>query len=359
MDWTDYYSENCADTPTNEQSMKVFDSIVELWIQFSVFEISLHQFKKAVEVFEKAIIDPIGCKSKDIFLAYARFCVDRNKLANAQNVYIKGLCAGLCANDNITLWDNFLALMHTVNKSKDLTLAQLYDAVKNQKGVDVKVLAAPVLTATGRKRSSSTLSDSGSGATAGAAATSRITGATLSTVQESDSSEDTAKSKNVRVKIEPISSSSVTTGATTLYGEEIGAIESKEDEEKADIEDKERKNRAESVGAEEMQGVKEEDGTEGHVSEQGGQQQQLQRQYASLDDLDEVNGMTPEQIIKTFTSRPPMLFTALHKVRTMQQYICEVYVLIFILFNAWKTRVTVLWHGHTSVNILNMLAFTN
>ncbi|KAJ1440525.1 hypothetical protein B484DRAFT_147747 [Ochromonadaceae sp. CCMP2298] len=88
MDWTDYYSE------TGSKDAKVYDSIVELWIQYSLFEISLKQYKKAVEVFETAVADPVG-GSVRLFLAYAAFCIDRSKLANAQKVLIRGLCAGL------------------------------------------------------------------------------------------------------------------------------------------------------------------------------------------------------------------------------------------------------------------------
>ncbi len=38
-----------------------------------------------------------------------------------------------------------------------------------------------------------------------------------------------------------------------------------------------------------------------------------ERQYAAPDGLDDVAGLTPEQIIRIYSARPPMLFTALHK----------------------------------------------
>ena len=46
----------------------------------------------------------------------------------------------------------------------------------------------------------------------------------------------------------------------------------------------------------------------------GTPEQQPERQYAAPDDLDDISGYTPEQLIRTFIARPPMLFTALHKV---------------------------------------------
>mmetsp|Transcript_16873 Transcript_16873/g.28232 ORF Transcript_16873/g.28232 Transcript_16873/m.28232 type:complete len:419 (+) Transcript_16873:163-1419(+) len=155
FDWTDFYTETYPSDEAGPPSSvdngeqlatkrKTYEAIIELWIQFTAFEISLHQYKKAVDVFEKALIDTLGSKSVVLFIAYAAFCVDRKKLANAQKVYIRGLCAGLASQEeNWRLWQNFLSLTHTVNKSTDLTVDQLYEAVKKQQGVDSSKLAAP------------------------------------------------------------------------------------------------------------------------------------------------------------------------------------------------------------------------
>lgn len=125
MDWSDFYTEA-------EKSELVYNSIINLWIEFTLFEISLNQFKKAVEIYEKALNDPIASTSVLIYKSYINFCIDRNKLSNAQKILIKSLCSGFDDVSNQSLWDIFLNLMHKVNKSNDLTIEKLYNAVKNQ-----------------------------------------------------------------------------------------------------------------------------------------------------------------------------------------------------------------------------------
>lgn len=53
MDWSDYFTEqygecdNAAelDGEGNAASTKIFESIVDLWLEFATFEITLRQFK--------------------------------------------------------------------------------------------------------------------------------------------------------------------------------------------------------------------------------------------------------------------------------------------------------------------------
>ena len=105
FDWSDYYSENLHATPTSCEALRVSNAITELWIKFASFEIELRQFKKAVDVFEKALSvtyfvilnprlshhflyskDTLVAAQLKIYISYADFCVERNKLANAQKV---------------------------------------------------------------------------------------------------------------------------------------------------------------------------------------------------------------------------------------------------------------------------------
>jgi hypothetical protein len=144
MDWSDYYTENLLSTPDCEEAVAVFESIVNLWIEFANFEISLHQFKKAVQIYDDSLSDPIAKKSCKIYTSYAAFCCERKKLSNAQKVFIKGLCAGLTSSENNVLWSEYLKLMHKMNGSIDLTADQLYLAVKKQlTAVDSLLFAAP------------------------------------------------------------------------------------------------------------------------------------------------------------------------------------------------------------------------
>lgn len=276
MDWSDFYQENCTCQPSSKESEVVFDSITSLWIQFSSFEISLHQFKKAVEVFEKAIVDPICCKALRIYQAYAQFCIDRKKLANAQNAYIKGLCAGLSDTDNSILWSEFLSLMHSVNKSAELTLSELYDAVKDQTAVE-GVVAEPVELRQPAELSAEELVEIAPQQLVGLDSNESKEAEAMYLVPNGPTAAAVADSA-VHIKME-VDNNTNTTSA---------AVQSKES-------------------------------TPGEEEPQEEPQQAEERRYAAPDDLDDVAGMTPEQIIRTYTARPPMLFTALHKARNTVQ----------------------------------------
>jgi hypothetical protein len=260
MDWTDYYCENQSSSSAAE-SDAVFTSIVQLWIQYAQFEISLSQFKKAVEVFDKATNDAVCQKSLLLYQTYAKFCVGRKKPGNAQNVYILGLCAGLRLEENVTLWSEFLALMHSVNKSDKLTVEELYDAVRGQDGVDETQLAVPQ--AVKQQQEADNI---------GAIESKEQEGEEMNVAddQHHPSAQREPEFANVNATDDP--------KMTGLDGEQPPAVLPAE--------------KAADTSPEAME-----------------------RRYAAADDLDDVAGYTPEQLIRTFCARPPMLFTALHKVQ--------------------------------------------
>jgi hypothetical protein len=318
MDWSDFYTENVSDGPPVGEVKNAFDAVIALWIQYSNFEISLKQFKKAVEVFDKAIIDPLGSKSVLVFQAYAKFCVDRNKLANAQNVYIKGLCAGLSDTDNATLWENFLDLMHTVNKSKKLTAKLLYDAVKKQAGVDSAALAPPPTSITSSSSAVSADINSSNSVSANSTSSSMNHGsasskAHISLPQDAPTAAVTGA--------DPVPSSAAVDNVSKNYPHSFDTNESKE----MDTDDTEGPDpsttQTSSASTSSTSSIVKMEAASTDVSEVPKtkeqpqvQAQQKERVYAKPDSLDDVGSMTPEQIIKTFTHRPPMIFTALHKV---------------------------------------------
>lgn len=135
MDWTDNYTENKLEFSQSDEAKSALSAIVRLWIAFCTMEISLRQFKQAVKIFEDAIIDPIASRSADIYLAYVDYCKTRGKLANAQKVYIKGLSASLLQEEADKLWRSFLPFIQSQG-SPDLSMSQLYEAVRIEAGVD-------------------------------------------------------------------------------------------------------------------------------------------------------------------------------------------------------------------------------
>mmetsp|Transcript_20400 Transcript_20400/g.34152 ORF Transcript_20400/g.34152 Transcript_20400/m.34152 type:complete len:717 (-) Transcript_20400:3421-5571(-) len=310
FDWTDFYTETYPSDEAGPPSSvdngeqlatkrKTYEAIIELWIQFTAFEISLHQYKKAVDVFEKALIDTLGSKSVVLFIAYAAFCVDRKKLANAQKVYIRGLCAGLASQEeNWRLWQNFLSLTHTVNKSTDLTVDQLYEAVKKQQGVDSSKLAAP----------SPPLSIP-STSSALPAPSHQQDNANQAPIISSSNAIDVIESKeeigdNVAV---PAVENGHGRGDSTAEGAAATTLETLPPVAAAAVQEEE-----ENAEQQEKDGQEQ---RELQVSATASSSSSVvtRPDYAAADDLDDVSGLTPQQIIKIYSGAPPILFTALHK----------------------------------------------
>jgi hypothetical protein len=131
LDWTDNYTENLLSNSSSQESKDALSSIVKLWIAFCTMEITLRQFKRAVKLFEDAISDPIASRSANTYLAYVDYCSTRGKFANAQKVYIKGLSSELGQEEADKLWVSFLSFIQSQG-SPDLNLEQLYEAVKSE-----------------------------------------------------------------------------------------------------------------------------------------------------------------------------------------------------------------------------------
>ncbi len=249
MDWTDYYMENLlSENNVSEEKQKGFSAITSLWLQYAQFEIALHQYKKAVDVFDQATNDPIVTKSGKIYLAYANFCVERKKLSNAQKVYLKGLSAGLSDEDNVLMWDNFLLLMHKINKSQELTMAQLFAAVVKQLGDKGAGLAPPV-----------------------------------SAIASLEVNPVVVKEESMDVHVLPaLPDLSVNESKEAETAVPAGAAADAPVDILAAVPD--------VASVDNLQ------------------------QFAAPDDLDSVQGMAPEQVVRTYDRRPPMVFSASNKV---------------------------------------------
>ncbi|RYG64993.1 hypothetical protein EON64_12850, partial [archaeon] len=129
MEWSDYYSEVFQMNSEDPAGQALLRELVSLWISFAEFEASLRQFKKATEVYDKAMGDPIVGKVGRIYFSNAEYCISRNKPVSAQKAYIAGLTSGLSAADNTKLWQDLLALIGDVTKNTSLTLEELYSDV--------------------------------------------------------------------------------------------------------------------------------------------------------------------------------------------------------------------------------------
>lgn len=138
MDWSDNYNENFAENPEDIASINALVSISKLWVAYAHFEANLRQFKKAQQVFDNAIADAIAGKCKVTYLEYAAYCKNRNKLANAHKVYVKGVTApDMCAQDRDMIWMTFLDVMHET--SPDLTIDGLVSEVQKVVSADASM----------------------------------------------------------------------------------------------------------------------------------------------------------------------------------------------------------------------------
>ena len=179
--------------------------------------------------------------------------------------------------------------MHTVNKSTNLTLIQLYEAVRKQAGVDESLLAMPQEV---RAMEASTAADSATTVVPTGRVTRSRANSIISAEQPATAvAVDANESKEMEVDSSPPSTGSLPTETAALTPAPSTIVTA--DSTAMEVDSEQNAYTTPAVGTPE---------------------QQPKRQYAAPDDLDDISGYTPEQLIRTFIARPPMLFTALHKV---------------------------------------------
>lgn len=249
FDWSDYYNELYASDPDSEAARKHLQEMLDLWQAYADFEIALRQYKKAAEVFEKSMGDPIVGKTARVYLAYSEYCVGRGRMATAQKALLSGLCAGLAdAQGNERLWTELLKLVRQVNKNDCLTLEQLRASVTEQ--VADASLLAPLPSA--GQASSST-----------------------SAFSLAPSSSAAVSATPAAMETQPFLSSAAPASSMSEPAGHIPAP-AKTDSLVEEI--------AESKDA-----------------------------VSGLEELESIAGMTPEQLVRSYRLRPAMLFSATHK----------------------------------------------
>lgn len=89
-----------------------------------------------METYDKAVSDPVASSVGRIWLEYARFAEERQKLRTAQKVYLRALVGPPPAvtdeQDSTLLWNEFLTMMRTSNQNPSLTMAELRNAVEHE-----------------------------------------------------------------------------------------------------------------------------------------------------------------------------------------------------------------------------------
>ena len=211
--------------------------------------------------------DPIVSTALRIHVSYADFCIERGKLANARKIYVKAIQLSFSDSDRSYLWNQFLNLMHKINKSDELTIDQLFLAVQQQ-------LIATTSADTNSLSVVSLIPPPSIACTSITPDHSILLHAPPTTVAPA------VPSKSSLDKSTPLHPS-LAGGLSALSPNASNFLPYSE---------------AESKAAETMD-----------VS------------IAVGDDLDSVQGLTPEVVVKMFNRRPPMIFSALNRVSKVYQ----------------------------------------
>jgi tetratricopeptide (TPR) repeat protein len=128
LEWGDDAREKKRDVDQN-----LYDAITTLWLAYADFHRANKAWKSAMDAYEQAIQDPVAGKFGRVYLEYARFAEERDKLVTAQNVYIRALIGEdgqpsvTDEQDTTLLWNEFLEMMRKTTPTLNLT--SLKDAV--------------------------------------------------------------------------------------------------------------------------------------------------------------------------------------------------------------------------------------
>ena len=324
MDWTDNYTENNLSLSSSVEAKDALSNIVKLWIAYCTMEISLRQFKQAVKIFEDAISDPVASRSALIYLAYVDYCKTRGKLANAQKVYIKGLSSSLAQDEADKLWESFLPFIRSQG-SPSLSMSQLYEAVRNEAGIDS--LTPPRIETTEQVAgtcTSETSTDSVLETPIDSIKNSNNSNTSQNLVDIDASSLMTIEESYVdaECKIEEVnngSSSIIDSSSSDPVDRTEMVIVKDEKIDSMSVEDKilEKDMDLHLIKREGSTTVDMPNDTDNSSSSATAVTDTFVNPGGVGDDLDSVIGMTPEQLTRMYRLRPPMLFSAPNKEPTV------------------------------------------
>ena len=308
FDWSDYYTEQLSKTPDSEEARHALSRIVQLRIAYCTMEINLKQFKKATTIYDDSLKDPVVNRLADIYLAYVEYCTSRGKSTSAQNVFLKGLSAGLQQVEADKLWTKFLSFIQAQQQTPDLTVEQLYEDVRINAGVDALTPPGSLVMKSDHVSSSS----DGCGVTLHEE-TKTIEGISVAAMDTVDS--NTPFSSLSAHELLSRSHPSHPLGSPDLSAvleidRSMVAAETKDGEDMV----------TETTSSASSSATPASSSSSGNMGA-GSSSMGIGRISPALptgDDLDSVTGMTPELLCRMHRSRPPMLFSALNREPTLR-----------------------------------------
>ena len=280
LDWSDNYVENFSSTEmSSTESENALKSIVQLWLEYASMEKYLRQWKKAQQIYEDALKDNIVSKSPEIFISYGNYYKERGKLPNAQKVYLRALTSNLQQNDVDEIWMEYLDTMRK-NGSPALTMDQLYNAVSKQVESKTQLLSKPSSDAIAKSSVSSISANSAVAAPnkkPGSASEPGHADTLISNIAETNFGGG-SKSDQSSVPVEPTSASRGEEGGATTTEGTLKSLPS----------GFEARNSGILTNVEDL---------------------------VTLADLNDIGDFEPDQLLRTYSKRPPMLFCAPDMVR--------------------------------------------
>ena len=250
-----------------------------------------------MDVYEKAVSDPVVSSALQIHLSYADFCVERGKLANARKVYLKAIQLPFSNADRSNLWNRFLILMHKINKSDELTIEQLFLAVKQQLTVTaVAESACDVLTLV--PPPNLTYVDTSSVHAAAPVLSPPVVNKLSSTTNSADDNNGGSLSLDAEKSVEGNGYGNVS------YAESKESVAEAADSSTEPLQ----------TGEEAQMEV-----ADPKVITNGGVELSTAATTVG-DDLDSLICLTPEMVVKMYNRRPPMIFTATNRVSSILAY---------------------------------------
>jgi tetratricopeptide (TPR) repeat protein len=134
LDWADDFRENAS----NLDQDQVREAMATLWIAYASYNRNAKQFKSATEAYEQAVMDDTVRNIGRIWLEYARFLEERQKLRSSQQVFLRALVlddggAVQDEQDRALLWNEFLEMMKQT--TPELTMKDLQSAIEQEHSV--------------------------------------------------------------------------------------------------------------------------------------------------------------------------------------------------------------------------------
>ena len=134
LEWTDELVEADAGADADAATARTAQEIalVDLWLAFADAECELRQFKAAVKAYESATECDVAKQYVRPWKAWADFCVARNKVSNAQRIYLRALAAVAPGSaEAAAVWESLLELVRAQGQP-ELTA----EALKTAMGFD-------------------------------------------------------------------------------------------------------------------------------------------------------------------------------------------------------------------------------